>query len=458
MKSIRKSKSKDIDMLHGSLWDKILLFAMPLAATSILQQLFNAADVAVLGQFVGKEAMAAVGSNAPLTGLLVNIFVGLSIGSNVIIARYIGQRNARRISDSIHTSIAVGFIGGLIVMALGLLICEPMLGVLGVPAEIKPLAALYLRIIMIGMPFTMLYNFLAAIFRSRGDTNTPLIVLTISGCINVALNLFFVIVMHLGVAGVALATIIANALSAVMLLYVLHERTDEPYRISFRKLRIRWYILRDVMRIGIPSGLQGMVFSISNLIIQSAINSLGADVMAGSSAAFYLEIFAFFILQAFSQACTSFVSQNYGAGNLQRCHKVVRWCVSMNVVLTQALCFILIVFADPLLSIFNPDPDVIAMGHIRVVIILLFEFFNCINETLSAAMRGLGYSLVPALTSLIGICGVRIAYVYTIFPAHHTFRALLICYPMSWAVTMTVMLISYLLVVRKVLDRKESEV
>ncbi len=449
--TLTKNNKNDINMLSGTLWDKILWFAIPLAATSILQQLFNAADVAVLGQFVGKEAMAAVGSNAPLTGLLVNLFVGLSIGSNVVIARCIGQRNQKRIQDAIHTSIAVAGISGFIVMVLGLLVCDPMLVILGVPAEIKPLAGLYLRIIMIGMPFTMLYNFLSAIFRSRGDTNTPLIVLGITGCINVVLNLVFVVGLHRSVDGVALATVIANACSAAILLYVLRSRTPDPYRVHLRKLRINGYIVKDVMRIGIPSGVQGMVFSISNLIIQSAINSLGADVMAGSSAAFYLEIFAFFILNAFSQACTTFVGQNYGAGNYARCRRAIRWCLWMNVGFTMALAIAIILFVDPLLRIFNPDPDVIAMGHIRVVALLSFEFFNCINETLSAAMRGLGYSLVPALTSLIGICGIRILWVYFVFPMRHTFPTLLICYPLSWCVTMFVMLAAYLAVSRKVL-------
>ena len=443
-------KTRDINMLSGSLWDKILMFALPLAATSILQQLFNAADMAVIGQFRGPEAMAAVGSNAPIQGLMVNIFVGLSMGANVIVARYIGQGNENRIRDAIHTSILLSIISGIVVAVVGNLAARPMLMLLGVPDEVREMAALYLRIIMTGMPFTMLYNFESAIFRSRGDTKTPLIVLAFSGCLNVALNLFFVLKMGLAVEGIALATVIANGVSAVTL-YVIMTRAQEPYRLHLKDLKLHWYILKDVILIGVPAGLQGMVFSISNLVVQSAINSLGPEVMAGSSAAFYLEIFSFFILSSFAQACTSFVSQNYGAGNYARCRRVVRISLVMNVGCTMGLALLLIAFSRPLLSIFTSEPEVIAVGQIRVTTLLLFQGFNCTNEHLSSAMRGLGRSLVPAATSLIGICGTRILWVYTYFQQDPTFQNLLICYPISWIATCMVMTLAYFLVVRKVL-------
>ena len=279
-----------------------------------------------------------------------------------------------------------------------------------------------------------------------------MICLMIAGVLNVLLNLFFVIGLHRNADGVAIATVISNAFSAIIM-YVLLRRSKQVIRVDREAFHIDPHVFRVIIRIGLPAGLQSMVFSFSNIIIQSAINSLGADVMAGSSAAFYLEIFAFFILNAFSQACTTFVGQNYGAGNYARCRRAIRWCLWMNVGFTMALAIAIILFVDPLLRIFNPDPDVIAMGHIRVVALLSFEFFNCINETLSAAMRGLGYSLVPALTSLIGICGVRILWVYFVFPMRHTFPTLLICYPLSWCVTMFVMLAAYLAVSRKVLGQ-----
>ena len=319
-------KRHEIDMLNGSLGDKILMVALPLAATGILQQLFNAADIAVVGRFAGTTAMAAVGSNSPVIGLLVNLFTGISLGTNVVIARRIGAEDKKGIHDAVHTSILLAVLGGLLLMLLGQLIVYPLLGLLSVPAEVLPGAVLYLRIYLIGLPVIFLYNFESAILRSRGNTSTPLVCLTISGILNVFLNLFFVLVMKMTVEGVALATVLSNLVSSGLLfLYLLRDTGD--LHVEPKDLKISRDVLSDIARIGLPAGLQGMIFSISNLCVQSAINSLGAAVMAGSAAAFNVEIIAYYVVNSFSQAATTFIGQNYGARKPERCLRVVRLCL-----------------------------------------------------------------------------------------------------------------------------------
>ncbi|UQF81792.1 MAG: MATE family efflux transporter [Mogibacterium diversum] len=317
-------KSNDMsDLLHGSIWRKVLIFALPLALTSVLQQLFSAADVAVLGTFVGKNSMAAVGSNAPVVGLMINLFVGISVGANVMMSRYTGANDADGVSRTAHTSVVLALISGITIAVIGNIIANPIVNLLGVPVDIAPLAIRYLRIYFCGMPFIMLYNFQSAIFRSQGDTRTPLICLAISGLVNVALNLFFVIVVGMDVEGVAIATVIADVLSSSLLFYFLKKHSG-AVQISLNKLRVDKKITGNILRIGIPSGMQGMVFSISNLLIQSAINSLGTDAMAGTTAAFNIEIMAYFISNAFGQAAVTFVGQNHGASNYRRCKDVVK--------------------------------------------------------------------------------------------------------------------------------------
>ena len=444
----------ELDMLHGSLWDKVLLFAIPLACTGILQQLFNAADVAVIGRFAGKTAMAAVGSNSPIIGLSVNLFIGISLGANVVIATFTGQKRWRDIHRAVHTAVVVSVVCGLIVTLVGELAAAPLLRLLAVPDEVMDMALLYLRVYLAGMPVILLYNFESAIFRSQGDTRTPLICLTISGFLNVGLNLFFVVRCGMTVEGVALATVISNAVSGLLLFLVL-LRSKSEIRVRIPELRIDPKLLGAMLRIGMPAGLQGAVFSLSNILVQSAINSLGQDVMAGSAAAFNVEILAFFLINSFGQATTTFVGQNHGARQQDRCRRVTRITLGMGIGAAVFFAVCTLPFSHPLLSLFNTDPAIIATGALRLRFIILPESVNVVMEVMSGNMRGYGRSLVPALITLAGVCGVRITWVLTVFPAHPTFPTLLACYPISWVVTAGALVVAYFVLQRNL--RRDAE-
>ncbi len=439
---------QNIDMLHGSIGDKLLKFALPLAATGMLQQLFNAADVAVVGRFVGPNAMAAVGSNSAIIGLLVNGFVGISLGANVVISRFTGQGNKEGIAKSVHTSVVFSLIGGLAITLLGELIAPMLLNLMSVPDEVFPMALAYLRVYLLGMPVIFLYNFESAIFRSQGDTRTPLICLVISGVLNVFLNLFFVCIVGMTADGVATATVLSNLVSSALLFALLRRRKD-LIRLEVSKLRIHTDVLGSIVRIGLPAGLQSMVFSLSNMCIQSAINSLGADVMAASSAAFNIEILAYYLINSFGQACTTFVGQNYGAENIARCRKVTRISLMMDVGVTLVVSFGILALGRPLLGIFTPDPEIASIGMIRLRFILAGEAVNAVMEIMSGAMRGYGYSLVPAVLTFAGVCGIRVVWVYTAFRASGTFFTLMMVYPVSWVVTAAALVFAYLRYMRK---------
>ena len=441
-------RNKDMDMLGGSVGDKTLRFALPLAATGILQQLFNAADIAVVGQFVGKNAMAAVGSNAPLVNLILSLFIGVSIGANVIIARFTGQKNDKGVSRAVHTALAVAFLSGVILCLLCEAFALPILKAMSIPENVFDMSLLYFRVYLLGLPVILLYDFASAVFRARGNTKTPLVCLTVSGVINVILNLFFVIVLKRTVDGVAMATAISNLISSALLIYFL-VRDEGAVHFSFRKLGIDKKILSQMISIGLPAGFQGMVFSLSNLILQSAINGLGEDVMAGSSAAFNIEIFVYYVLNAFGQACTTFVGQNYGAQKPERCRRVLKITFLQDMVFTVIIAIVILVSGRFLLRFFNSDPDVIAVGITRLEFILTAEFINVIIEILSGYMRGFGYSLVPALVCMLGICGVRITWRYTVFAHYKTFDVLMMTYPISWAVTAAALIVAFVYVNKK---------
>lgn len=441
-------RNKDMDMLGGSVGDKTLRFALPLAATGILQQLFNAADIAVVGQFVGKNAMAAVGSNAPLVNLILSLFIGVSIGANVIIARFTGQKNDKGVSRAVHTALAVAFLSGVILCLLCEAFALPILKAMSIPENVFDMSLLYFRVYLLGLPVILLYDFASAVFRARGNTKTPLVCLTVSGVINVILNLFFVIVLKRTVDGVAMATAISNLISSALLIYFL-VRDEGAVHFSFRKLGIDKKILSQMISIGLPAGFQGMVFSLSNLILQSAINGLGEDVMAGSSAAFNIEIFVYYVLNAFGQACTTFVGQNYGAQKPERCRRVLKITFLQDMVFTVIIAIVILVSGRYLLRFFNSDPDVIAVGITRLEFILTAEFINVIIEILSGYMRGFGYSLVPALVCMLGICGVRITWRYTVFAHYKTFDVLMMTYPISWAVTAAALIVAFVYVNKK---------
>ncbi len=441
-------KRSSMDMLNGSIGDKLLWFALPLAATGMLQQLFNAADVAVVGQFVGENAMAAVGSNSSIIALLVNGFVGIGLGANVVISKFTGQKNEEGISRCVHTAILFSLIGGIVITLLGELFASSVLRLMSVPEEVFSMALDYLRVYLLGMPVIFLYNFESAIFRSQGDTKTPLICLVVSGVINVLLNLFFVCVADMAAAGVAAATVISNLVSAVLLLILLCRRTDY-IAVRLSKIRIHGDVLKSMVAIGLPAGLQSMVFSLSNMCIQSAVNSLGAGVMAASSAAFNIEILAYYLVNSFGQACTTFVGQNFGAGNLARCRKITRISLIMDIGITTLISLLILFFGKPLLSIFNGNEDIISIGIVRLRFILAAEAVNAVMEIMSGAMRGYGYSLVPAVITFVGVCGIRIGWVYTVFKMSGTFFTLMMVYPVSWIVTAIALTGAYLRFIRR---------
>lgn len=434
----KRKRSLAIDILNGSMWDKILRYALPVAATGILGQLFNASDIAIVGNFAQGDtvaAVAAVGANGPVIGLLLNIFIGIALGANVVIANAIGRGDKETVSRAVHTSIVAAVIGGIIVGALGQLVAEPVLSMLQVPEDVFPLALKYMRIYLLGLPVIFLYNFEAAIFRSAGDTKTPLMALALSGVLNVILNLFFVVVLNKTVDGVAIATVLANVVSSVVLLRRL-LRSELFIHVEFKNLRIDWKILWRILKIGVPAGIQGAVFSFSNIVVQSAINSLGKVTMAASSAAFNVEIMAYYILNSFGQACTTFVGQNYGAGQIDRCRKALKLCLIESVIATACAVAIALASGKYLIALFNNDPEVIRLGMVRLKFIFMSYIFSTVYDCMSGYMRGFGISLTPALLTIFGVCGTRIIWIYTVFPMSQTFETIMQVYPISLAINM----------------------
>lgn len=434
----KRKRSLAIDILNGPMWDKILRYALPVAATGILGQLFNASDIAIVGNFAQGDtvaAVAAVGANGPVIGLLLNIFIGIALGANVVIANAIGRGDKETVSRAVHTSIVAAVLGGIIVGLLGQLVAEPVLSMLQVPEDVFPLALKYMRIYLLGLPVIFLYNFEAAIFRSAGDTKTPLIALALSGVLNVILNLFFVIVLNKTVDGVAIATVLANVVSSVVLLRRL-LRSELFIHVEFKNLRIDWKILWRILKIGVPAGIQGAVFSLSNIVVQSAINSLGKVTMAASSAAFNVEVMAYYILNSFGQACTTFVGQNYGAGQIDRCRKALKLCLIESVIATACAVCIALLSGKYLIALFNNDPEVIRLGMVRMKFIFMSYIFSTIYDCMSGYMRGFGISLTPALLTIFGVCGTRIIWIYMVFPMSQTFETIMQVYPISLAINM----------------------
>ena len=435
MQSNRK-KAK-IDMLHGSIWNKLIYYALPVAATGILEQLFNASDIAIVGNFAGSAktiAVAAVGANSPIIGLILNLFIGIALGTNVVIANAIGREDEKTIHKAVHTSIIMAIVGGLIVMIIGELLIGHLLKMLNVPDDVFPYALLYIRIYLIGMPVILLYNFEAAIFRSVGETKIPLQVLAISGVLNVGLNLFFVLVLKMTVNGVATATVIANVVSS-LLLFIKLIRTKQVIRIKKEEIAFDRELFLKIMEIGLPAGIQTAVFAVANIVIQSAINSLGTIVMAASSAALNIEICVYDILNSFSQACTTFVGQNYGAGNLKRCRKILGLCIIEDAIATALMILFVILLGKTLLSLFNNDPRVINIGYTRLLIIFTAYTFSMLYENMSGYLRGFGISLLPAILTTIGVCGVRIIWISFVFPLRKTFSTIILAYPLSLSIT-----------------------
>ena len=435
--------ARNIDMLRGSLWDKIILFALPLALTGVMQQLLNSADVMTLGKFVGKNAMAAVGNNISMVGLIVSLMMGLSLGANVVIAQNIGAKRIDRAQAAVSTAFVLAIGAGIFFCIVAEFLVAPIFYFLDVPEIVADMAEIYLRIFLLSLPAISLYNFQAAIFRSKGDTRTPLIALAIASVVNISLNLIFVLQFDLGVAGVATATVIANIVSAILLFRAL-LKAEGIIKLHLNALFVDREELFEIVRIGLPAGVQGMVFSLSNLLIQAAINSLGADAMAASAAAFTIEINVFCVVNGFGQAATTFVGQNYGAGNLQRCKRATWVSMGLSAIFMQTLCFVILFFAEEVLSLFNSDPEVIRLGVIRLWYIVAPEMINVAMEGLSGALRGYGISLTPAVITLICVCGVRVTWVFTVFAKIPTYAALMAVYPVSWLLTTIILIGAYI--------------
>lgn len=447
-----KAKDNKVDMLNGSLLDKIILFALPLAASSILQQLFNSADTAVVGRFASSQDMAAVGANSPVINLIVSLFVGLSVGANVTVARLIGQGKKERINDAIGTITLIAAMSGILLLFLGMILARPILTLMDTPDDVLPLAVLYLRIYSLGMPFIMFYNFGAAILRSKGDSKRPLYALTLAGIINVILNLILVIVFHLNVAGVAIATVISNIISSgLILFFLIHGEEDFSLRRSC--LKIHADILSVVLRIGVPAGIQGVIFSLSNTVIQSALNSFGSIVVAGSTVGTNMEVICYFSINAFNQAATTFMSQNYAAGKYDRCRKIYRECLFSGMIACAALNWLIILLHGPILSIFTTDPEVLHYAWLRVTHVLAFQWIAATYEVTGSALRGIGYSMTPTILTIFGCVGFRVFWVYFIFPITGTYSLLLMVYLASWVLTGALVTAAYLIIARKALKK-----
>ena len=439
-----KKTKNEMDMTHGPLAKKILLFAVPLALSSMLQQLFNAADLAVVGRFTNPQAMAAVGSNASVISLLISLFIGLSVGANVVVGNLIGAGRRDRLNDAVHTIIAVSLISGLILTVIGNAAAQPILRLMGAPENVLNLAVLYLRIYFSGMPMITLYNFASAVLRSKGDSARPFLAMVLAGVLNVVLNLFFVIVLHLHVIGVALATVISNCLSGgLMVYYLTHE--EKAFRLDLRRLRIDPVILKKMIQIGLPAGLQGMVFSLSNVVIQSAVNSFGSDCIAGMTAGQNFDFISYCLLNAFAQACVTFMSQNYGAGDEERCRRVWRISMLMGVGIDMAFIAVMFLLRNQLIQLFTTDPEVIRYAMIRVTYAFTLHFLCATYEITGGALRGMNRSAIPALISIFGTCAARLAYVQFFFPLYRSPEVLILVYPVTWVLTTIAMNSAYLI-------------
>ena len=435
-------KNYEMDMCNGPLLGKILIFSGPLILSGILQLLFNAADIVVVGRFTGSHALAAVGSTSALINLLVNLFIGLSIGTNVLVARFYGAKKEAEVSDTVHTSIMTAILGGILMIFVGVILARPLLEMMGTPDNVIAHSVLYMRIYFIGMPAFMIYNFGAAILRAIGDTQRPLYFLMAAGVINVIFNLIFVIVFHMGVAGVAAATVISQVISALLILNCL-THVEGMCHLNLKTLKIHNDKLIQMLKIGLPAGMQGVVFSISNVLIQSSVNSFGSIAMAGNTAASNIEGFVYTSMNAIYQTALSFTSQNMGAGNYKRINQILLRCLAIVSVIGLILGNGAYLFGRQLLGIYSSDPQVIEFGLSRMAIISCTYFLCGIMDVMVGSIRGLGYSVMPMIVSLTGACAFRVLWIFTIFQWQHTLFILYISYPISWILTAGVHILCY---------------
>lgn len=445
-------KSYEIDMCSGPLLSRILLFAIPLICSGVLQLVFNATDIIVVGRFVSSNAMAAVGSTSSLINLLVNFFIGISVGANVLVARFRGANDFDDAQETVQTALITAVAGGFVLIALGILLARPMLVWMATPDEVIGQAVLYMRVYFIGMPATMLYNFGAAILRAVGDTRRPLYFLTLAGLVNVAGDLLFVLVLDMGVAGVAVATVISQIISATLIVLCL-MRQDGMCNVNLRRMRFHRDKFLRIMQVGLPAGLQSVIFNISNVLIQSSINSFGATVVAGNTAASNIEGFVYTSMNALYQTSLSFTSQNLGARQFGRIDKILVRCLALVFVIGLVLGNGAHLLGQTLLGIYTGEPEVIAYGMMRLGVVSVTYCLCGMMDVVAGSVRGLGYSILPMLVSLVGACVFRIIWIFTVFQWKHTLFSLYISYPISWALTICAHLVCYFAVRRRVFPR-----
>lgn len=455
MKTATKKNKYEIDMCNGSLMDKLISFSLPLMLSGILQLLFNAVDIIVVGRFTGRHALAAVGSTTALINMFVNLFIGISLGVNVLAARFFAAKKEREMSETVHTAIAFALVSGIVMAFVGVFFAKTALELMGTPDDVIRLSALYMRLYFCGMPFFMLYNYGAAILRAIGDTKRPLLFLIIAGIANVALNLILVVVFHLGVAGVAIGTILSQLISSILVVRCLCK-AEASYQLHFSKLSIKGAYMKQIFKVGIPAGIQSMVINFSNVLLQSSVNSFGSIAMAGYTAANNIFGFLYAATNSITQACMSFTSQNYGVGKLKRMDRVLFHCMILTIVITLLLGGGTYIFGHQLLGIYTSDAEVIACG-IEIFLYTTVTYFLCgLMDLFPGAMRGMGYSFVPMIISIIGTVGLRIVWIFWVFPNNRSLDVLFISYPASWILTIA-MQVTCFLFVRKRVFRKMKE-
>ena len=444
-----KKNKYEIDMCNGTIMDKLISFSVPLILSGILQLLFNAVDIIVVGRFSGSQALAAVGSTTALINIFTNLFIGISLGANVLAARFYAAQKDKEMSETVHTAIMLALISGVVMLFVGIFFARGALELMGTPDDVIGQSTLYMRIYFAGMPFFMLYNYGAAILRAVGDTKRPLLFLIVSGVVNACLNLFLVIAFHLGVAGVAIATVTAQGISCALVLRCL-QRSKASYQLRFRDLKIRGCYVRQIFQVGLPAGIQSTVINFSNALLQSSVNSFGSIAMAGYTAANNLFGFLYVSTNSITQACMSFTSQNYGVGKWKRMDRVLFNCIILSVAVMLTLGGGMYFFGPEVLKIYTTNPRVISCG-MEVLTYTTLTYFLCgIMDLLPGALRGMGYSSVPMILSIIGTVGTRIVWIFGIFPNHRSLDILFISYPVSWMITIVLQVICFYFVRRKV--------
>lgn len=438
-------------MTHGAIFPKLVKFAVPLILSSVLQLLFNAADIIVVGHYAGDNSLAAVGSTSSLINLLVNVFLGLGVGCNVVAANFLGAEKKEELNRTVHTAVVLSFLGGVFLTVIGVAFSRQILILMSSPQNVLPLSTIYLKIFFSGITASVVYNFGAALLRAKGDTKRPLYILLVAGLINVILNLIFVVFFKMDVAGVAFATVLSQVFSAACVLFILSKEEDE-FRLEFRRLRLDREILRRIVKIGLPAGFQGMLFSFSNMIIQSSVNSFGEIMVAGNAAAQSIEGFIYISMNSFAQGTLTFASQNMGAHKFGRIKRLVVIAEFVVVAVGLFLGLAALLFGKELLGIFSPSQIVVEAGMLRLSVILITYFTCGMMDCMASAIRGMGHSVMPMIVTLVGACGLRMIYIFTFFqiPRFHTFRSIFYSYPLSWVVTFLFLTASFVWVMKKI--------